>query len=83
MLVGVLLVVATLVGSIGLFVFRVWGRNLFVFSLVALVIISPFFGPTVEHGFESFFSELESLSDGIILGILFFTDAIKSKARDA
>ena len=83
MIFGLLLVVAIFVGSIGLFVFRAWARNLFVISWGALLLISPFLGPTVSHCFVSFFSHLGTLSAGIILGIVFFTDAIKPNPRVA
>jgi len=80
---GLLSIVAILVGSIGLFVFREWGRKLFAISWGVLLIISPFLGPTVEHGVVSFFSYLGTLSTGVVLGIAFFTDAIKSNPRVA
>ena len=82
-LVGLGFVVVTLVGSVGLFMLRIWGRNLFVVSTIALTVLAPFTGSTVEHGIESAFSDIESLCDGFILAIVFFTDALKTVPSDA
>ena len=83
LVVGLVFLVGAFIGSVGMFVFRVWGRNLYVLSIIVILALTPFFGPTVENAYESFFSELETLSDGLILGILFFTDAISTKQGDA
>ncbi len=82
-LVETVVVVVSLVGSVGLFMLRIWGRNLFVLSVLALTVLTPFTGPTVQHGIQSVFSDIESLCDGLVLAIVFFTDAIKTVPSDA
>ena len=78
LLIGLVFIVVSLVGSVGLFLFRIWGRNLFIVSSIAMLSLGPFLGPTVEHALESVFSSLESISEGLILALVLFTKALNN-----
>jgi hypothetical protein len=59
---------ALIIGSVGLYKFRPWGKWLFLWSNVISLLISPLYGPTIQAGIASSFWHLDSLLTG---GIIF------------
>jgi hypothetical protein len=72
-----LLLAVHVVGSIGLFLRRRWGRTLMSTSTVALFMAIPFAGVDVGWGLESFFGELNTLLLGAILAVAYFTPSVE------
>lgn len=67
------LVVAWLVGLVGLFRFKSWGRSLSLYSTVASLLAYPLMGSSVSWGAESSFYESSTLLWGAILAIAYFS----------
>ena len=60
---------------VGLFLFQKWAAWLFLANAVlgsAFMLLEP----NVESGVSAFFSGLDTLAGGVILGIAFFTNAL-------
>jgi hypothetical protein len=71
------LIIAWVASSVGLFLFQKWAAWLYLASAVlgsALMLLEP----NVESGVAAFFSGLDTLAGGVILGIAFFTDALEA-----
>jgi hypothetical protein len=62
----------SLLSYIGLFFLRRWGRDLLVAVYLLTLILSPFSGVMIHAPYERFFFTVFMLSDGMILGLLFF-----------
>jgi|Laugresp1bdmlbsn_1035097.scaffolds.fasta_scaffold04178_2 hypothetical protein len=73
---GIPVVIATYASLVGMFIFKKWGAWLY---LVTSVIASMFLlvEPSVESGISAFFSDLDSVLGGVILGIAFFSSALE------
>jgi hypothetical protein len=70
------LIIAWVASLVGLFLFQKWAAWLFLANAVlgsALMLLEP----NVESGVAAFFSGLDTLAGGVILGIAFFTDALE------
>ena len=65
---GLLGLLAMIVGSVGLFFFRTWGRETFVITNIIGVFLPPFFGPVVMSEATMTISYLCSILTG---GLLF------------
>jgi urea transporter len=70
------LIIAWVASSVGLFLFQKWAAWLYLASAV-LTSIFLLLEPNVESGVSAFFSGLDTLAEGIILGIAFFSNALE------
>lgn len=50
---ALILIIAGAVGTIGLFLFKSWGRRLCLWSSVLMTFLYPFFGPSVYSSWAS------------------------------
>jgi hypothetical protein len=66
---------ALLASLVGLFLFQKWAAWLYLAGAV-LGSIFLLLEPNVESGVSAFFSDLDTLVGGIILGIAFFSNAL-------
>ena len=69
------LIIAWVASLVGLFLFQKWAAWLFLANAVlgsAFMLLEP----NVESGVSAFFSGLDTLAGGVILGIAFFTNAL-------
>lgn len=75
--VGIAMLIAFVVGSIGVFRLKSWGRNLYVvlFSLGAVLFI--FLAPIIETPISGSLSYLATASCGLVIGLLYFSSASK------
>lgn len=62
-----------LISYVGLFLFKGWGRTLFVFLITFELLMSPFLGLSIQSGFQVFFSYFLTLAQGILVSLLYFT----------
>jgi hypothetical protein len=62
----------SLLSYMGLLLFRRWGRDLLVAVYILTLVLSPFSGVMIHVPYERFFFTVFMLSDGMILGLLFF-----------
>lgn len=67
-IIGFALLLATIIGSIGLYFFRTWARDLFVLTQLIGLFLAPFFGPTVTSEWAAAISYLHAMVTG---GLLF------------
>jgi hypothetical protein len=80
---GLLLLLALGIGSIGLFFLRSWARDTFLLANVLGVFLTPFFGPSVMSEWASGVSYLSSILTGGILFVLYLSPLSQSFNRDA
>jgi cell division protein FtsW (lipid II flippase) len=76
-----LVLVLSLVASIGLLFLRRWAAWLYLISLGLGSMLFPFTGPTVEHPIPDALDDLSLVCAGLILGLAFFTDALVRSAN--
>lgn len=69
------LIIAWVASLVGLFLFQKWAAWLYLAGAV-LGSIFLLLEPNVESGVSAFFSDLDTLAGGIILGIAFFSNAL-------
>ena len=69
----VVLLVAHVAGSIGLFLHRRWGRTLLAASTLLIFLAAPLFGVDVGWGLESLFGDTATLLLGAILAMAYFS----------
>jgi hypothetical protein len=72
-----------LVGSIGLLFLKRWAAWLYLTSLIMGFIVLPFTGPTVEHALANTVGEIAAMLSGSMLGLAFFSDALKARSGSA
>ena len=70
------LIIAWVASSVGLFLFQKWAAWLYL-AFAVLGSIFLLLDPRVESGVAAFFSDLDTLAGGIILGIAFFSNALE------
>ena len=70
------LIIAWVASSVGLFLFQKWAAWLYL-AFAVLGSIFLLLEPNVESGVAAFFSYLDALAGGIILGIAFFSKALE------
>jgi hypothetical protein len=63
------LVITWMIGLVGLFRFRRWGRSLSLYSTVAGLIAAPFAGTSISSGLESGLYEASAIAWGGILAL--------------
>jgi len=75
MWIGIAMLAAFVIASIGVFALRPWGRNLYVtlFSLGAVLFV--FLGPTIETPIGGSLGYLANASCGLTIGLLYFSNA--------
>ena len=77
--VTILLIIASLITSIGLFFFKPWAKQTFLIITIIGFVIGPLIVPqVVEHGLASGIGDISSLIVGFILALLYFTDVYKN-----
>lgn len=64
-----------LIASIGIFIFRSWGRTLYALTVAGLIIIIPIFGVMVISPFTGMLDEILSILTGMILCLLYLSPA--------
>jgi hypothetical protein len=69
------LIIAWVASLVGLFLFQKWAAWLYLAGAV-LGSIFLLLDPRVESGVAAFFSDLDTLAGGLILGIAFFSNAL-------
>jgi len=65
------LAAAWIIGMVGLFLFKRWGRTLSLYSTVLGFGLYPFFGPTVSSGWSSALSEASFVLWGAVLAVAY------------
>ncbi|HEX8633313.1 MAG TPA: hypothetical protein VF703_04095 [Pyrinomonadaceae bacterium] len=64
---------ASLVASLGLFLFQSWGRTLFLLCAIFYLLTTPVYESYVNTGWASTLGYLASLFEGMILALIFFS----------
>ena len=64
---------AWLVGLVGLFRFKAWGRSFSLYSTLAFLMVSPLAGSSLYWGLESGLSEASAITWGAILALAYFS----------
>lgn len=80
---GILILVLTVVGTIGLFLFQRWARPLYLVTTLASFAVVLLAGPSVEHAASETLGELAVLVSGVILGMIYFTSALEPQGSDS
>jgi len=75
------LVITWLIGLVGLFKFKNWGRSISLYSTVATIIVYPFMGSTLSWGFESGLYELSTMLWGAIIALSYFSSVSERFGR--
>jgi hypothetical protein len=71
-------VLCALVGSVGLLLLKRWGAWLYLASLIIAYVVLPLLGPSVEHAITETVADIATLLSGLILGLAFFSDALRA-----
>ena len=72
-------IVAIIVASVGLFMLKRWAAKLYLIAFVAMLILGPFAGPSVEHALSGTLISIAYILSGLVIGLAFFSDALKPK----
>jgi len=75
---GVVFFLAAVVSSLGLLFLQRWAAWLYLLSVIFGCLLSPFIGPVVEHGVADAVDEAAIVLSGLVLGLAFFSDALKT-----
>lgn len=70
-----------MISVVGLLLTKMWARNLYAFSMLLNYASISLMGPTVEHAFFTTLAHLDSLTDGAILALLYFTSSAFNKTH--
>jgi hypothetical protein len=73
---GLLLLLSSIVASVGLFCLQRWAAWLFLFNVLAGYLLLLRTGPIIMHPVEATVDEIATLFSGLVLGLAFFTDAL-------
>jgi len=71
--VGMVLIATALTATIGLFLTWRPSRALYLWTRIALVVLSPLNGPNVESGWADLFDGTATLVAGVIIGMLYYS----------
>ena len=66
-------ILATVAGVVGLFLFKGWGRSLSLYSTIAAFLLYPLLGPTLYSPLEETLYEISSLLWGAILAMAYWS----------
>ncbi len=80
---GILILPLYAASIVGLLLTKMWGKSLYVITFVVSYALSPFWGPTVEHALSTTVYDLGSVTQGVILALLFFTNSAFNKSRNS
>jgi hypothetical protein len=75
------LLLCAIVSSIGLFLLKRWAAWLYLGTVIVGFLLYPLMGPTVEHALADAVDDIAVVLSGLIIGLAFFSDALKPKAR--
>lgn len=70
-----------IISVVGLLLTKIWARNLYAFSILLNYALISLMGPTVEHAFYTTLDHLDSLMEGAILVLLYFTSSAFNKTN--
>jgi hypothetical protein len=75
---GFMLAISTmLVATVGFLLLQRWARWVYLAALASGYLVYPFSGPTVEHALADMADDLSLICCGFIIGLAFFSDALK------
>lgn len=77
---GIPLLIAAIVATIGLFCLRRWAAWLYLVTNALGMLTMPFTGPVVEHPLANAFDEMGVIMIGMVLALAFFTDSLKKES---
>jgi len=69
--------VAYLISSAGLLLYKGWGRWLYLYSNIVGFVIGPLLGPMINPPFAGTLDDLWAVLVGLTIGIIYFSDAKK------
>ena len=75
----VVLLAASIIGFVGLFFFKNWGRSISLVSTVAGLFIYPFMGAVLASGWASMFTEASILMWGFLLAASYYSPLLNEK----
>jgi hypothetical protein len=76
---GVLALVMAILSSVGLLCLRRWASWLYLLAVVLGCLTSLFGGPVVQHVIPDVVDEIAVTISGLILGLAFFSDALRPR----
>lgn len=78
------LLLFSLVGSLGLFLFQSWGRPVFLLGTILFVLTTPLYDSYVNTGWAAALGYPATLCEGMILALIFFSHLRRpfTEARD-
>ncbi|WP_339412812.1 hypothetical protein [Pseudomonas sp. EA_35y_Pfl2_R5] len=68
----------TLVSLVGIHQLRKWGRKLFLISVIASGVLTPFFGLGVIGGFDLFIGYFLTVGTGVIISMSYFSSVAEN-----
>ena len=69
--------VAYLISSVGLLLYKGWGRWLYLYSNIVGFVIGPLLGPMINPPFAGSLDDLSTALVGLTIGVIYFSDAKK------
>lgn len=73
-------VFAHLSSLFGLLRYKLWSKNLFIYTTVVLHLATPFYGPYIEHGVSAFIEGVSLVVSGAIVVLLSFAQSAFNNA---
>ena len=73
----VIALVAYLLSSVGLLLYKGWGRWLYLYSTIVGFVVGPLLGTTINPPFAGALDDLCTALIGVTIGIIYFSDARK------
>ena len=73
----VIALVAYLISSAGLLLYKGWGRWLYLYSNIVGFVVGPLLGTTINPPFAGTLDDLSTALIGVTIGIIYFSDARK------
>lgn len=80
--IALVLLVGTVVGTIGLLLFKPWGRQLSLWLSVLTMLSSPFLGPVINSGWATMLTETSMMLWGAALAMAYFAEIKVRFERD-
>ena len=62
-----------ILGAVGLILFKVWGRPVFLVYIAATLLVTVLTGPHVNTGWSVFFGYLAALTEGVTIALMYFS----------
>ena len=73
----VIALVAYLISSAGLLLYKGWGRWLYLYSNIVGFVVGPLLGTTINPPFAGTLDDLSTALVGLTIGVIYFSDAKK------